>query len=182
MPEVRTLTKVLLPLLAILALLAWGATSLLNEIARSWFERDVSMRARLATSGARDTLVTHIAAVDRRRLAAVLDEIARDDRIMAAEACSAAGATLARTRGFPERFTCGALAGRIPKDRAQRAAWQGTDFSDVLDGGQVHVSALSVSDGDAPVGTVVLVHDMSYVARREAAMRQFTLAVFAVVA
>lgn len=49
---------VLVPLLGILAALAWGATHLVNGTTRSWFERDVSMRARRVASGARDALAT----------------------------------------------------------------------------------------------------------------------------
>jgi hypothetical protein len=48
--------RVLVPLLTILAALAWGATSLVNGTTRSWFERDVSLRARLVASGAREAL------------------------------------------------------------------------------------------------------------------------------
>ena len=176
----RTL-KVLVPLLAVLAALAWGAASLLNATARSWFERDVATRARLAVSGASEALATHIAAGDHRRLSAVLQEIARDDRVMAVEACGAGGETLARTPGFPDRFACRTVAKSIPPD-GQRAVWSGTDQSDVVGGGPVHVSVLPVRSGEAFLGTVVLVHDMSWVGRREEAMLRFTIAVFVVVA
>lgn len=37
-----------LPRASRLALLAWGATQLLDETARSWFEHDVAARARLS--------------------------------------------------------------------------------------------------------------------------------------
>ena len=36
--------RVLVPLLAGLAVLAWGATVLVNDTTRSWFQRDVSLR------------------------------------------------------------------------------------------------------------------------------------------
>ena len=78
--------RVLLPLLTVLAALAWGATVIVNTTTRSWFERDVSLRARLVANGAREALAGHVRAGDRKKLAAVLDEIARDDRILGAAA------------------------------------------------------------------------------------------------
>ena len=181
MPPVRSLARVLVPWLFLLALLAWGATSLLTATTRSWYERDVSMRARLAVNGARDVLASHLALADRRRLATVLEEIARDERIMGAAACDSAGKALASTQGFPPRFGCRELAGRIAA-AAEPSPHASTDFWDAVNGGPVHVSAVPVRSGDALAGTIVLVHDMSFISRREAAMRRVTVAVFAVVA
>ena len=80
--------RVLVPLLGILAALAWGATVWVNGTTRSWFERDVALRARLVTNGAREALSTHLRSGDRKKLKAALDELARDDRIMGAAVCS----------------------------------------------------------------------------------------------
>jgi trehalose 6-phosphate synthase len=168
---VQVLVRALLPVFAVLALLAWGANSLLNATARSWFERDATTRARLAVSSARDTLVAQLAAGDRRHLSSVLDEIGRGDHIVGAAACSPSGVTLARTRAFPAVFGCGASA-------ASRDA----DFSSTLDGHPVRVSVVSVRGDDAELGRVVLVHDMSYAAHRERAMARITLVAFATVA
>jgi len=79
------LIRVLAPLLGVLALLAWGATTILNVTARSWFERDTAARARLVVSGARGALTAAIESGERSKLRAGLDEIVGDDRIMAAE-------------------------------------------------------------------------------------------------
>jgi trehalose 6-phosphate synthase len=175
MNMVRTLIRVLLPLLAVVALLAWGATSLLNATARSWFERDASTRARLAVNGPREALGAHIAAGERRRTAAVLEEIVRDDHIIAAAGCTASGATLARTRLFPAALAC--EVNGVAGDRAA-----GTDFSATVDDRPVRVSVVPVRDDEDLLGTVIVVHDMSYAVHREAAMRRMTAAVFAVVA
>jgi trehalose 6-phosphate synthase len=180
----RSLARILVPLLVVLSVLAWAATVVLGETARSWFDRDVTLRARLAVAGARDSLAKSIELSDRRKLTGVLEEIARDERIMAVAACSPAGATLARTRGFPEPLACESVRERMARERARRGedAVTGVDFSAALDDAQVHVSAIPIAEGAVSVGTVLLVHDLSWVVRREAAMRRVTLAVFAVVA
>ena len=172
----RAHVRVLVPLLAVLALLAYGATSLLNSAARNWFERDVATRARLAVSGARDALVTRLAAEDRRRLGTALDALVRDEHVVGAAACGPAGESLARTRGLPSAFDCAAVAARV--GRASRDF----DFSDVFEDRAVRVSVVPLREGGEPLGSVVLVHDMSYAAHRESSLRRITFAIFAVVA
>jgi trehalose 6-phosphate synthase len=173
--------RVLIPLLSVLALLAWGATSLLNVTARSWFERDATTRAHTAVSSARDTLVPSLVAGDRRRLSSVLEELGRGDHLLGAAACGTSGSMLARTRGFPVAFGCDAGGPRAAAP-GDSAAARSVDFSSVLDGHPVRVSVVSIRSADDELGRVVLVHDMSYAADREAAMGRVTAAVFAVVA
>jgi len=178
---VQFLGRVLIPLLAVLALLAWGATSLLNTTARSWFERDATTRVHIAMSSARDTLATCLAAGDRRRLSSVLEEIGRGDSIVGAMACSTSGATLARTRGFPVSLGCEPAGGEAASAGASPSSGD-VDFSSVLDGRPVRVSVVSIRDADDELGRVMVVHDMSYAAHRQSAMGRMTAAVFAVVA
>jgi trehalose 6-phosphate synthase len=170
--------RVLLPLLALLGGLAWGATLLVNDTTRSWFERDVALRARLAAGGAREALVAHAGTNDRRKLAATLQEIARDDRIMAAAICTPTMRTQARTGALPPRYTCEALAERgirhVPEG--------GTDVVEEPDGGLLHVAIVPLVDEGHAAAHLLVVHDLSFVARREASMRRFTLIVFGVVA
>jgi trehalose 6-phosphate synthase len=170
--------RVLVPLLAILAALAWGATYLVNGTTRSWFERDVSLRARLVASGARDALVAHIASGDRRKIGAVLDDIARDDRVLAAALCSPAMKSQARTGALPPRYGCEALQ----KRGVAEVPPAGLDIFEEPDGGLVHVAVVPVVDEGHAVGQLVVVHDLSFVARRETAMRRFTIGAFGLVA
>jgi trehalose 6-phosphate synthase len=178
----RTLPRALVVHLAVLALVAWAATSLLETTARSWFERDIAMRARLAVSVARGALVSHIGRGDRSRLAAVLDEIARNEHVVAAAACGTAGGTLARTRGLPAPLACDALSRAAPSAGAPRLSSREIDFSTLVDGGQVLVSVLPLLQGNALLGNIVLVHDMSYAVQRQEEVRTFGIAAFAIVA
>ena len=170
--------RVLVPLLSILAALTCGATQLVNKMTRSWFERDVALRARLVTSGAREAVATHVRSGDRRKLAAVLDEIARDDRILAASVCTPSMRTLARTGAVPPRFSCEGLALRVERGVPR----SGLDLLEDTDGGLVHAVVVPVIDDDEELGEFVVVHDLSFVARREAAMRRYTIGAFGVVA
>jgi trehalose 6-phosphate synthase len=165
----------------VLAALAWAAAALLNGTTRAWYEKDVSLRARAVVAGAREALVTHVSGGDRRRAAAVLGEIARDDRIMAASVCGRGMRTLARTGAGPREYECEALGARLADPEADVKLE--IDRVEDAEGGLVHLTAQPLlGDDGAVLAHVVLVHDLSFVARREAAMRRYTAGAFAVVA
>jgi trehalose 6-phosphate synthase len=167
-----------MPLLAILAGLAWGATLLVNGTTRTWFQRDVSLRARLAANGARTALAANVDAADRKKLTALLEEIGRDDRILAATICTPGMKTLARTGALPSRYACEAL----PSAGMADPPAGGLDRFEELDGGLLHAAVVPIEDGGRSVAMLVVVHDLGFVARREAAMRRFTLGAFGLVA
>jgi trehalose 6-phosphate synthase len=154
------------------------ATVTIHEAAQAWFMREIALRARLAALGAQQALVAHLQSDDFRRLDALLESLARDERIRGVEVCSPGFETVASTRTFPERYACEAL-----RTRAQRGeVAQELDFSDDAPGGRVHVSIHPLEDDDTVRGALVLVHDLGFVSRREEAMRHFSLAAFGVVA
>jgi trehalose 6-phosphate synthase len=140
--------------------------------------RDIALRARLAAAGAQQTIVAHLGSGDRRKLAALLDDLARDERINAVEICSPTFATVARTGAFPDTLACDALRLRVPGRRVAEEL----DFSEDTGQGRVHVSLLPIAEEGAVRGALVLVHDLGFVARRELAMRRFTLGAFGFVA
>jgi trehalose 6-phosphate synthase len=175
---VRTFFRLVVPLVLGLAVLAWGAAAVVNAATRTWYMRDVALRARLAAVGSQSEIAAQLEGGDRRRLWELLDDLARDERIMAAAACTAELTTVARTRGFPQRFSCEAVRGRL----AGVAKATELDFSDEIEGGRVHVTLDPIEAKGAVRGALVLVHDLSFVARRELAMKRFTLGAFGVVA
>jgi trehalose 6-phosphate synthase len=178
---VRALARVLLPLLVLIALLAWSATALLNATARTWFAHDATTRARVAVSGAREALVAHVSSGDRRRLASVLEEIARADHIVGAAVCGIDGTKLGRTRELPPEFSCEALPMTAAAAGATSLDIQ-VDFRGIAAGHPVHVNVLPLLEEGELLARVVVVHDMRDAASREGVMRRITTVVFAVVA
>ncbi len=176
-PSMRTALRVLLPLFLGLMLIAWVAAFAVNATTRSWFVRDVTLRARLAASAVQQG-VAGPAAGDRRRIAAVLEGLTQDERIMGAELCSPSFATVARTKAFPQAFGCEAVAPRLLGGSGSGSP---VDFDAELEGGPVHVSVQPMELDAGQTGRLVVVHDMSFVSRRESAMKRFTIGAFAVV-
>jgi trehalose 6-phosphate synthase len=162
-----------------LALLTWAASMIVHRTARDWFERDVALRAELVVKGARHTLVARWRDDQGAPLHDLLAEIAHDERIMAAAACDASLTLLARTGDYPNEFRCRDLAGHVrDSEHDAEAVWTSWKTVKRIPGGDVHVSAIPVLAEGETLGFVVLVHDLSFVERREAKTQQFLLFAF----
>jgi trehalose 6-phosphate synthase len=162
-----------------LALLTWAASVVVERTTRSWFAKDIALRTALAVNGSRAALVESWSAAERGPLTDVLTAITHDERIMAAGACRSDLALLSRTGDFPQGLDCKGIDARLaPVDGAAggSAAQRSAVLS--LPGGNVQLSAHPVSDGERELGFVVLLHDLSFVERREAKTRQFLLIAF----
>ncbi len=167
----RATTRFLLPLTAVLGLLAVLGYGALTRTTSRWFEADLALRTQLAIDAARTSLTNHWDQPDH--LTQVLADITRDERIMGAAACDDGGPLIA-TEAFPKNFTCQTIASQLARAGTDTATWMATanDDSD-----QLRVSAIRF-----PRGAVILVHDLSYLERREASTRNFLLAAFFVLA
>jgi trehalose 6-phosphate synthase len=168
-------------LVAGLGLLTWIALAAANETTRRWFERDVTLRAELAVSGSRRALVSYWRQRQWPELRELLVDITHDERVLAAAACTAELEFAARTPEYPDAFPCRDIAPRVrPAPDAPVAEWRPWRSVADLPAGKVHLSALPMNDGGGPLGFIVLLHDMSFVERREATLRRFLLIAFAV--
>jgi trehalose 6-phosphate synthase len=173
-----------LVLIAGLGLLTWIAFLAVNQTTTTWFERDLALRGDLAVQGSRRALVSAWKAPQRGELREVLVDITHDERILGAAACSNDGRLVARTPEYPAApFGCDWLAARVLA-AAPSAGTAATPWRSAIDlpGGRVHVSAIPLSGTDGPLGFIAVVHDMSFVERREAATRRFLLGAFGILA
>jgi trehalose 6-phosphate synthase len=168
-----------------LAGLAWLASIVLEQTTRVWFEKDLSLRARLAVNGSRQSLLRNLREGDQQRVRAILEDITRDERIMGASACGRDLATFVRTENFPGQssFSCEEIGAHVrPLDGPADAPWREWDATIPLASGSVHVSAIPIADDAGPAGLVVLVHDLSFIERREGTMRRLLLFAFLILA
>ncbi len=176
----RTLRFILLLVLG-LAVLTWIAHSFVQRTTRAWFERDLNMRAQVAVNGARRALIERWHS--REELERLLSDLTLDERIMSACACSEDGSSLALTEAYPPELPCSDLAGRVRQPPAEPgSSWSYWSSIEPLLGGNVHLSAMPVREGERALGFVVLVHDLSFLERREARTRDFLLIAFSVLA
>ena len=139
-----------------------------------WFETDVAMRSQLAIAAGRQGLTSNWHA-GQARLAGLLADITRDERVMAAAACGPGGELLASTQLFPGTFSCANLIARMLRAAPDAEQW---DFTTELRSGRVHVSVTRLRDRDRALGVVALVHDLSYLTRRNETTRSILIAAF----
>jgi trehalose 6-phosphate synthase len=175
----RRATRFALALVVGLALLTWAAAALVEQTMSRWFARDLALRAQLAVSGSRQGLLARLQNGEHGELRGLLSDLAHDERIMAVALCSRDSALLSKTPDFPKEFSCGELEARIRSEEdALPDSQQPWTSVESLPGGQVHLSAIPLLDGDEPRGTVVLVQDLSFVERREGETRRFLVLAF----
>jgi trehalose 6-phosphate synthase len=178
---VRHLRRFLLPLIVVFGVLSWGAAELLSRVSRNWYERDTSLRAALVMSGARVGLLRAWNEGDVEAVTRILQEITRDERLLAATACSPTLTVVAQTADFPEQFSCAETGPRIRGDAASPVEdWRTLSELRKAERGSLHVSAFPIVDEARVLGFVVLVHDMKYADRRGAHTLRLTLLSFAV--
>ncbi len=157
-----------------LAVVTWLASLAVQQTTRGWFERDIDLRAQLAIQGARHALIEQWSPTERQGLFSLLLDITRDERILGAAACGADLVLLTRTPEYPPTLDCQSVGAHL-----NDAPWRAVQN---LPGGEVHVSAIPVVNQGRALGFVVLVHDLSFVQRREQKARLFLLVAFGVLA
>ncbi len=171
----RRAARFLIVLLAGLAVLTAVGYVAATRVTREWFEKDLRLRTQLAVTAANHSLVESWS-TDRPRLRSILTDITRDERIMGAAACAPDGTLLSATEAYPGEFSCRATLGR------QRLETDGTpvpwEMTTDLPAGPVHLSASPITSDGTHIGTLLLVHDMSFVSRREATTRNLLLVLF----
>jgi trehalose 6-phosphate synthase len=176
---VSSVPRFVLVLVGGLALLTWLAYTVAARHTWAWFERDLQSRSILAVSGARQSLADAWGQQHADRLARVLGDIARDERVLGLRACGADGAELASVGQHPHDVgdAC---------DRAGAPASEATGAFGFVDSraddGPVHVTVVPVVSDGRVLGTIAMAHDLSFVGRRVDAIRGMLLAAFGVLA
>lgn len=166
-------------LVFVLGVITWFTATLVEKTIRDWFENDVRLRAQLAVNGARQSLLSNWSSGEFPGLQNVLAEIAHDERIMGVAACAEDLTLLSQTKDFPAEISCLELGPHVrPASAAAGSSWTAWNSVRSLPGGKVHVSAIPLRYQNLPFGFVTLVHDLSFIERREARTRQFLLLAF----
>ncbi len=163
-----SLLRFLAVLVSALGVLAFAALHFVSSTMTDWFEKDLRLRGELAVFGTRRALSRQWESGNKKALGEVLADITRDERVMATGACSTEGKLVAKSPDWPQQVDCGSFGqtSRIVS----------------LPGGRVHLSAVPIAGEAAPLGSVVFIHDLSFVERREARTREFLLVVFGLLA
>ncbi len=162
--------RFVIPLAIALALLAYAVVPLIDNLTLKWFARDLDIRSRLISSTLQETLVELIINEERGKINSLLQKATRDERLLALGICNKDNKLLYRTQIFPKEISC------TPNPTEEK------DPSHLirLVQGPVHLFRASLDSDKGSVGSLVLVHDMSFVERRSSDTRKYVIILFVV--
>src|SRR3989442_982389 len=167
----RLSLRFVIPLLIAVGIFAYGALPLADRLMLRWFSRDLETRANLIATTIQDPLQDLIRTGDRRHIEEFFTRITQDERLLAVALCPPENGEPVATTTLPKEVRCSDL------DRF-------TEPGDLLQtaGGPVFVSVrpmvASATLKGLPIGQLVLVHDMSFIARRSRETREYLFLFF----
>src|SRR5205809_443523 len=160
----RLSLRFVVPLLVALAIFAYAALPLVDKLMLRWFSRDLEVRANLIATTVDDPLHNLIRSGDRSRIQEFFTRLTQDERLFAVAFCPADAGDPVATPTMPAEVRCSEL-GRFTQpsgDLLQTAS------------GPVFISVRPLVSG----GKLVLVHDMSFIARRSRETRDYLFLFF----
>ncbi|QOX78858.1 trehalose-6-phosphate synthase [Trichlorobacter lovleyi] len=162
--------RFVLPLACALALLAYAVVPLFDDLNLRWFSRDLDMRSRLISSTLQEPLADLVQKGERSRINALLQRATQDERLLAVGVCDTKNKLLYRSSFFPKAITCTSHEADA-KDPLHLIR---------LPQGPVHVVTTPLTYEGTSLGSLLLIHDMSYVERRSADTRKYVIILFVV--
>ncbi|MEO7966613.1 MAG: trehalose-6-phosphate synthase [Gemmatimonadaceae bacterium] len=170
----RLSLRFILPLLAVLAGIAYAVVPLVDRLTMRWFTRDLDMRANLIATTVEDPMLDLIRTGNPARVRQFFTKITQDERLFAIGYCAAPQAAPVATSSLPPELSCDKLeqyGGAPPEGHVLVGA-----------NGPLLISVRPVATDGVSAGQLVLVHDMSFVGRRSAETRKYLFYLFAALA
>ncbi|MBI5922436.1 MAG: trehalose-6-phosphate synthase [Betaproteobacteria bacterium] len=164
----RLSLRFVLPLMLVLAGIAYAIAPLVDQLTLRWFVRDLDMRSALIANTIQEPLQEQLAAGNKAKTVGFFRRITQDERLYAVGYCATPTSTALVSRSLPAELRCSELnrwelAGEHLLPSAQ---------------GPLHVAVKPMSSEAAPTGRLVLVHDMSFITRRSEETKRYVFYFF----
>ena len=161
----QLLWKFALPVLIILSLAAYVSAPYVDRFLTNWFRTDVDLRSQLLFNSMEYALVSLVRDPNPTNLARYLERLTADERLQAVIVCDQHGKRLHQTTAAPTTASCSAPS----------VSGQGNTLTE--GGKTLQLSRFVAAAGSAEPLTVVLVHDLSFIDRRQVSARDYLIAV-----
>src|SRR4051812_23242353 len=102
----RLALSFVLPLLAVLALIAYATIPLFDRLMYAWSVRDLEARSRLVAASVEAPLGLLTASAPNSKLQNYFERLLQDERLYGVGLCDATGALKTKTHNFPEQIGC----------------------------------------------------------------------------
>ena len=164
----RLSLRFVLPLILVLAGIAYAIAPLVDRMTLSWFVHDLDGRAALVANTLQEPLQEQLAANKRTKIIEFFNRITRDERLFAIAYCATPKSKALATRSLPPEIRCEELH-----------RWEGRNEHLLPSAkGPLHVTVSALAGSAAPEGRLVLVHDMSFVSRRSEETKRYLFYMF----
>jgi len=163
------LVRFVLPVTLASCVVAYFALPYVDRLLAEWFRSDIELRAQLLMSSMEEPIEDLVVDGNTEKLRAYLARITSDQRLMAIVLCRADNLTILRTERAPAAVGCDLDLGDRPESTRILQ----------LSSGSIQVSQFRFDKGRTPF-RVLLVHDLSFVDRRQRTVRDFLLLFLAI--
>ena len=163
----RLSLRFVLPLMLVLAGIAYGVTPLVDRLTLSWFVNDLNSRSSLIANTIQEPLVELLTAGKRIKILEYFNRITQDERLFAVGYCATPESRILATRSLPVEIRCSELN-----------RWKGADHLLPSAKGPLHVTVRPMPTEAEPEGRLVLVHDMSFITRRSEETKRYVFYLF----
>ncbi len=160
------LLRFVLPLTCASCVVAYFGLPYINRLIGEWFRADVQMRAQVVMQSAEETVTELVGRGDAARLRNYLARLTGDARLLAILVCRPTGEVFARSERAPGNITCS------NNGTSSGARSRVID----LESGAVLASRFDFDEAHPTPFRVLLLHDLSFVDRRQRSARDFMIA------
>jgi trehalose 6-phosphate synthase len=155
--------RFVLPLILVLAGIAYVVSPLVDQLTLRWFVRDLDIRSSLIANTIQDPLLEKLDVGKKTKIVEFFNRITKDERLYAIGYCATPTGEALVSRTLPPDIKC-----------ANLKRWENSrDHLLASPQGPLHVSVMPMVSADAPEGRLVLVHDMSFITHRSEETKRY---------
>ena len=158
--------RYLVPMAAAVVLVALLGVPYVDRILAGWFRSDVQMRAQLVMTSIEEPLGTLLEREDLERARNYLGRVSGDERLLGVVVCAPDGSRVVRTPLVPDTVICATDGTEASAGSTARRAGSGL----------VEISRFPLPTANGDPYAVLIVHDLSFIDRRQTSARNFVLA------
>lgn len=148
--------------------IAHTVAPLVDQLTLRWFMRDLDIRFALIANTIEEPLQEQLAAGKKAKIVEFFNRITRDERLNAIGYCTSPTGTAVASRSLPSAIHCSELK-----------RWEGAGKNLLTSAkGPLHVAVKPIVSEAEPEGRLILVHDMSFIARRSEETKRYLLYLF----
>jgi trehalose-6-phosphate synthase len=165
----RLSIRFVLPLVILLAVIAYGVIPLVDSLELKWFIRDLDMRSKLMVNTMEGPLADLLVSNSKEKILAYFTRLRQDERLYAVGFCDLDHHLLYETQAYPQDVTC--------KDTLDLASNSSTVRS--FSSGPLHIASASIESNGRRLGRLLLIHDMSFIQQRSSDTKWYVFYLFA---